>query len=292
MTGAVTTEPTAVPKASAPLIRRLRRPQVSRRRMAVIALRWLLIISVLLLWQFGAGVPGEGFVIVDQFYVSRPTDIYDAIARWYSDGLLLTSIKSTAIVTVLGFFLGAALGLPAGLLLGVSRFVSDVVSPFVSALNSIPRLALVPLFLLWFGLGMTSKLVFVASIVSFLIFYNTYYGVRDVDPQLIHVAKIMRASWWQVLVKITIPSATTWIIAGLRISVSYALIAGVTAEIISSNTGMGFLISHSAGQFYTAGVFGAIIVLMLLSMVLVFLVTLLERRLLRWKPDSLASKEL
>ncbi len=272
---------------------RRRKPRpVSRRRLLVIVLRIGLIAGFLLLWQFGAGTPGEGFVLIDEFYVSRPSEIWAAITDWHTEGVLLDSVLDTAMITVLGFLLGAALGLPVGLLLGVNRFISDVAQPFVSALNSIPRLALVPLFLLWFGLGITSKLVFVASIVSFLIFYNTYYGVRDVDPQLIHIARIMRASRWQLHAKITIPSATTWIIAGLRISVSYALIAAVTAEIISSNSGMGYLITVSAGQFYTAGVFGGILVLMVMSLVLVLVVTLLERRLLRWKPDTLASKEI
>lgn len=271
---------------------RLRKRRIGQRRLLVITLRWVLIAVFLLVWQFGAGEPGRGFVLIDEFYVSKPSDIFRAIWAWQSEGILITNILDTLYVTVVGFLLGAAVGLPVGLLLGVSRFISDVAQPFVSALNSIPRLALVPLFLLWFGLGMTSKLVFVASIVSFLIFYNTYYGVRDVDRQLINVAKIMHASWWQLHAKITIPSATTWIIAGLRISVSYALIAAVTSEIISSNSGMGFLITSSAAQFYTAGVFGGIIVLMVISMLLVFLVTLLEQRLLRWKPDTLASQQI
>jgi NitT/TauT family transport system permease protein len=141
----------------------------------------------------------------------------------------------------------------------------------------------VPLFILWFGIGVTSKLALVATVVFFLVFAATRAGVYSVDEQLTNALRIMGAKPWQVHLKATLPSAFIWIAEGLRVSIPWALVATVTAEILSANEGLGYLIARSAGQFFTAGVFAAIFVLTILGVSLTFLITLVEKRLLRWK---------
>jgi NitT/TauT family transport system permease protein len=253
------------------------------RRYKVQIARTLVIVGLLLAWQLFSGRPGDRFVLVDEFYVSQPTAMVEAIRAWWEQGLLVSSILITLQVTLLGFAIGALLGMITGFLFGTVEFLGRVMSPIMAALYAIPRLALIPLFLLWFGLGIGSKLALVITVIFFLVYYNTHSGVKDVDQELVDVLQVMQASRWDVLRKVTIPSAMTWIIAGLHISVPYALVGAVTGEMIASNRGMGYLIIRASSQFNTAGVFGGILVLMILALGLAGVVSLLERRLLRWK---------
>jgi NitT/TauT family transport system permease protein len=285
--------PAGLPDAPAPLpddarSRRWRGLRITKRRVIVNVCRLAILVGFLALWEWGSGNPRtDDHVLVDEFFVSSPSAIWDALTGWIEEGVLWDSIYVTLQETVIGFFIGATLGLVIGFVLGVNGFLSAVFRPFITALNSIPRLALVPLFILWFGLGINSKLALVATIVFFLVFYSTYEGVADVDRQQLDVLRLMKARRWQLHAKVTLPSAMTWIIAGLRVSVPYALVAAVTAEMIASNRGMGYLVVRSSGQFFTAGVFAGIFVLIIMALVLTGLVTLLERRLLRWKPGRL-----
>lgn len=170
-------------------------------------------------------------------------------------------------------------------MLGLNRYLANVLSPFLSAVFATPRLALIPLFILWFGIGDGSKLALVASVIFFLIFYSTFAGVKDVDSQLIERMKLMRAGRSSIIRKAVLPSATSLIIEGLRISAPHALVGAVTYEMLSSNSGMGFLLITSATQFNTAGVFASIVVMAAMGAVM-GLVSLIERRLLRWRPAN------
>jgi len=254
--------------------------------MIIIIARIALFAGVLLAWEFASGDPDDG-ALVDSFYVSKPSEIWKALTEWWSDGILLESIRATVSATIYGFLLGACLGVIVGIFLGSSPTFGAIFRPFIVALNSIPRLALVPLFILWLGFGAPMKVAFVATIVFFLTFYSTYEGVRDVEQRLLDVLKVMNASKAALQIKVRIPSAMAWIIQGLQVSIPYALVAAVTAEIIGSNTGVGFLIQRSAGVFHTAGVFAGIVVLVVLGLLLNMFVVVLEKRLLRWKPRNL-----
>lgn len=244
--------------------------------------------GVLLFWQLASGDPDDG-ALIDSFYISKPSEIWGALTDWWDEGILLESIQATLTAMFWGFLLGAVSGIVVGVILGSSPVLSGIFKPFLVSLNSIPRLALVPLFILWFGFGLQMKVALVALIVFFLVFYATYEGVRDVEQRLLDVLKVMDASKLTLQMKVRIPSAMAWIIQGLQVSIPYALVAAVTAEIIGSNTGIGFLIQRSAGVFYTAGVFAGIVILVVVSVVINALVTLVERRLLRWKPRNLGT---
>lgn len=285
--GAVVPPAGAQPSAAAVRGRR-RRPGV--KRMIVLISRVALPIALLLAWELAAGDPAaEPGVLIDDFYTSEPSEIWAALLGWVEEGVLLESIQATVVAMLYGFAIGAALGILVGIVLGSSPMLGDIFRPLIVALNAIPRLALVPLFILWFGFGLGSKVALVGLIVFFLVFYNTYEGVRDVEQRLIDVLKVMNASRLTLQLKVRIPSAATWIIQGLRVSVPYALVAAVTAEIIGANTGIGYLIQRSAGNFFTAGVFAGIAVLVVVSVVVNALVTLLEKRFLRWKPRNLSN---
>ncbi|MDQ6525231.1 ABC transporter permease [Nocardioides sp. LHD-245] len=235
-------------------------------------------------WQVFAGKPGSrALVLIDEYYVSRPTDIWDSLVNFVETGVLWPNVWVTVQEMILGFAVGLLLGLLAGFVVGSNRFVSDVAMPYVSALYSVPRLALVPLFLLWFGLGLTSKVAFVGMLVFFLVFYNTYAGVRDVDKDLVNTLRLMGAGRWTIVRRVTIPSAMTWILAGLRVSAPYALVGAVTSEMISSNEGLGYMLTRASGQFDTSGVFAAIAVMMALAIVVNGLVAAAERYFLAWK---------
>ena len=258
------------------------------KRIIVNVSRVALPLAVILFWEFASGDPDEG-ALIDSFYVSKPSEIWDALQGWWQEGVLLDSIQATVTAMFWGFLLGAVLGIIVGVILGSSPMLSDIFRPFLVSLNSIPRLALVPLFILWFGFGLQMKVALVALIVFFLVFYSTYEGVRDVEQRLLDVLKVMNANKLTLQLKVRIPSAMAWIIQGLQVSIPYALVAAVTAEIIGSNTGIGYLIQRSAGTFYTAGVFAGIVILVVVAVIVNALVTLLERRLLRWKPRNLGT---
>lgn len=257
-----------------------------RRRISIIVLQIAIAIGALLFWEWAAGPKDAPGILIDEFYISRPSLIWEALTRWTKEGVLWISIYYTLETTVLGFLIGTGMGLVVGFVLGVNPFLASVFNPFINALYSIPRLALVPLFMLWFGIGVGSKLALVVSVVFFLVFFATYTGVKDVDPELLRKLRLMRANWWSLHLKVTLPSATTFIISGLSISLPYALVAQVTAEMLSSNRGMGYLLIRSSSQFYTPGVFAAITVLMVMGVLLTWCIQLLEQRLLRWKPRA------
>lgn len=259
-------------------------PQLMR-RLLITGIQLVLLVAGLIGWEYFAGKPGEPHVLIDEYYVSKPSKIWEAMGLWVSQGQLWPSLWVTLQTTVIGFVLGALAGLVAGFVLGVNPFLAAVCQPFVDAIYAIPRLALVPLFMLWFGIGLGSKLALVISVVAFLVFYATYAGVKDVDHLLVDKLRLMRASRLQVHLKATLPSAMTFIISGLSVSAPYALVVAVTAEMMSSNRGLGYLLVQSANQFDTAGTFAAIFVLMIVGIVLMLVIRLMEMWLLRWKPQ-------
>jgi NitT/TauT family transport system permease protein len=234
-------------------------------------------VFILLLWH---GASGR---LVDNFFISNPIDVGRRLLDWIADGSLFIHIWATVYATVLGFIVGAIGGVALGIWLGVSPFTSRLLNPYLNALNALPKVALAPLFVLWFGLGIESKVALAAVLVLFLVFLNTYAGVREVDQDLIDGARLMKATRTQVITKVIIPSAMSWVFAGLKISVPYALIGAVLGEMIAANRGLGYLVQFSGSQFDSAGVFAVLIVIALLAVVLNFLVEFVQHRMQQWR---------
>ena len=234
-------------------------------------------IAILFVWQ---GVSGR---LVDNFFISNPIDVGRRLLGWTLDGSIFVHLWATLYATTIGFVLGSVLGAVLGIWLGVSPFVSRLLNPYLYALNALPKVALAPLFVLWFGLGIDSKIALAAALVLFLVFLNTFAGVRQVDQDLIDAARLMKATRIQIISKVIVPSALSWLFVGLRVAVPYALIGAVIGEMIASNRGLGYLVQFSGAQFDTAGVFAVLIVIALLAMALNFVVDIVERRLERWR---------
>jgi NitT/TauT family transport system permease protein len=251
-----------------------------RRTLVVTVARVTLTVLALGSWELVSGR------LVSEFWISSPGAVWSALAAFAGEGQLLPAVWATLVETALGFGAGAAAGIAVGLLFGVSSLVARTLDPFLVAFNSIPRVALIPLFILWFGIGLETKVLFAATLVFFPVFMNTFAGARDVDRDLIDVIRVMGASRFDAVRQVLIPSALVWVFAGLRMSVPFALIGAVVAEMFTSNEGLGYLISVTANQYDTAGSFAALLVTTVLGLALTGAVSLLERRTLRWRPAA------
>jgi NitT/TauT family transport system permease protein len=247
---------------------------------AMVLWQTLLGIAILFVWQ---GVSGR---LIDNFFISNPIDVGQRLIEWTLDGSIFTHLWATIYATMAGFAIGSVLGGTLGIWLGVSPFISRLLNPYLNGLNALPKVALAPLFVLWFGLGIESKIALAAALVLFLVFLNTFAGVRQVDQDLIEIARLMKATRLQVIAKVIVPSAMSWMFAGLRVSVPYALIGAVIGEMVASNKGLGYLVQFSGAQFDTAGVFAVLIVIALLAMTLNFLVDAVQNHLEQWRITS------
>ncbi len=240
------------------------------------AFRTLLIVGLLAAWELLSHV-------VDPFFISRPSAIAQRLWEWTLSGVLLFNTVITLEAALWGLLIGAAGGIVLGFALGQNRTLGSVADPLIVALYSLPKVALAPLFILWFGIGLQSKIALAAITVFFLVFFNTYAGVREVDQDLVDVLRIMGAGRADILRRVVLPSALGWIFVGLKVAVPYALIGAVVGEIVASNRGLGYLVQHSAGQFDSTGVFAALFVLMIVATALNELLTRAQGRLMRWK---------
>lgn len=223
-------------------------------------------------WQFASGR------LIPAFYISSPSDIAAIVWKWLADGSIWLHVGSTIMTLFMGYAVGALLGIGFGLLLGLSPRTERLVAPFIAALYGLPKVALLPLFVIFFGIGLVSKVALVASVVIFLLFYATLAGVRDIDRDIIQSMRLMGARSDEITRKVRLPAILPWIYTGLRTSIGYALTTTVVSEALSSNRGLGFLIEYSASQFNSAGVFGAVVVLLVLSSVIMIPLGMLERR--------------
>ena len=247
------------------------------------ALRVAVLVFFIAAWQVFTGKPGQGLALVDKFWVSQPSDILTRLDRWIDDGTLWFQLAITLREMVSGFAIGALIAVCLGFVLARNLVLARLVDPFMIAFYSIPKLALAPLFILWFGIGLEPKVVLVATVVFFLVFVNTYAGFRDVDQELIDCVRLMGASRRDVFTKVVLPSASAWIFTGLKLAVPNSLIAAVVGELMAANRGLGFLLLNAQGQFDTAGVMAIIVLLMLMGWGINEGVNRAESHLLRWK---------
>lgn len=259
---------------------RRRRAYVEMGRGAMLACQTLLALAILGCWQLASGT------LVENFFISNPVDVTARLWKWFSSGFIYVHLWVTFYETLAGFVLGSLIGVLLGIWLGVAGFTSRLLSPFLFFFYALPKIALAPLFVLWFGLGLASKVALSTVIVFFLVFANTYAGVRDVDRDLINVVRLMKGTRWQLLTYVMVPSAMGWIFTGLKISVPYALIGAIVGELIASNKGLGFLVQLSGAEFDTTGVFAVLAVIGLLAVALNYVVDIAQLRLERWKMVS------
>jgi len=238
----------------------------------------LIAVAILSIWQTLA-TAGK----LDKFFFSRPSDIAQRIVTWFSTGSIWPHLLVTLEEAALAFILGGAAGIVCGLALARSPRLGSLFDPFIRVLNALPRVVLAPIFLLWFGLGIWSKVALGVTVVFFIVFFNTHQGVRDVDRPIVDNARMLGASEWQLTRHVLIPSALTWVFSSLHISVGFAVIAVVVGEYLGASRGVGYLISQAEGVFDTTGVFAGMAVLSGCVLLVGWGVNRLEKYLLRWK---------
>ncbi len=257
-------------------------PAPARRRFepGVLALQILVLVAVLAFWQFGTEAG-----IIRKFFFSQPTAVAERLGDWFfRRHTIYKHIQATFVETVLSFVIGAVFGIIFGFAMARIALLSKVFSPYITILNALPRVVLAPIFTLWFGLGQNSKVALGVSLVFFIVFYNTYQGVREADPHVIDKARMLGASDWQVIRHVQLPSAITWILSSLHTSVGFALAGVVVGEYLGATRGIGYLVSFAEGNFDSTGVFAGMVVLAALVLVIELAIIPIERRLLRWQP--------
>ena len=250
----------------------------------IVVQRVALLAALVLLWEAATGGLGLGWQAVEPSIVARPSAIAADFADYAGSGLLTRDLQATLVEAFLGLALGAFGGIAVGLLFGYWRAVAAVFEPIMVALNSLPRITLAPLLILWFGLGMTSKVLLSLFTVFFVLFFNTFIGVRSVDPELVRVVRVMGGGARQVARMVVIPSVCSWIFAALRTSVSFALTGAVVGEFVGSTSGLGYRMLLAAGLMHTERVFAIMLLLMAVGVTLVEMSRRVEQYLLRWRP--------
>lgn len=251
-----------------------------RRRVATVVNRVGLLLAVMLVWEFLSGR------VLDLFFFSKPSEILYQLYLLAVEGKLWYHLSFTVQEAVYGYLIGVGSGILLGFLFGRYEVLYRMVEPFVIALYGVPRVALAPLFILWFGLGILAKIVISAVLVFFIIFLNTVTGIRNVDPQLLEVVSVMGASERQKMWKVILPAAAPFIITSMRVCVPLAMIGAIVGEFISTNRGIGYLLTEASGAFQTGMLFAGILILLVVVMAMNFAISLLESKLTRWKPKG------
>jgi NitT/TauT family transport system permease protein len=260
------------------------RARAARKRKVLINLvRALLLVGVLGLWEALSRAK-----VIDPFNFSMPSQIWDQISTWVMHGTALGSLGEqiwyTLYEALLGWVLGVVTGVVLGIALGRITLLADVLGPYIKVLNSIPRIVLAPIFVIWFGLGPASKVASAVVLVFFPVFFNAFQGAREVDRNLVSNARILGASDRRVTLQVVIPSATSWIFTSLHVSFGFALIGAIVGEYIGATKGIGLLVAQSQGTFNAAGVYAAMVILAVVALLAEGLLTFAESRIFRWKP--------
>ncbi|MFF9095263.1 ABC transporter permease [Streptomyces sp. NPDC014776] len=256
-----------------------------RRKVVVTSARALLLVAVLGLWELLSRTK-----VIDPFNFSMPSQIWDQISTWVLHGTALGSLGEqiwyTLYEALVGWIVGVIAGVVLGIALGRIAFLADVLGPYIKVLNSIPRIVLAPIFVIWFGLGPVSKVASAVVLVFFPVFFNAFQGAREVDRNLVANARILGASDRRVTLQVVIPSATSWIFTSLHVSFGFALIGAIVGEYIGATKGIGLLVAQSQGTFNAAGVYAAMVILAVVALLAEGLLTFAERRIFRWKTSG------
>ena len=224
--------------------------------------------------------------LLDVFFFSKPSLIAVRMWDWLSSGFIYEHLFTTLIEALLAFIIGTVLGVIFGLTFARVRLLAAVFNPYIRVFNALPRVILAPIFLLWFGLGIASKVALGVTLVFMVVFFNTYQGIREVNPVLLNNVRMLQASQRQLLRYVYLPSAMTWIFSSLHTSIGFALVAAVVGEYLGSARGVGFVVAQAEGVFDTTGVFAGLILTSVVVLGIDLLIERLENYLLRWRPGG------
>jgi NitT/TauT family transport system permease protein len=254
-------------------------------RATLIALQVLVAVIALVIWHLLTTVPvSGGKPLFPPFFFSTPVDVVMRIVKWFSEGTIWRHLWITLVEAMLAFVIGSLGGILVGFWFARQQRVAAVFDPYVKAANALPRIVLAPIFTLWFGLGIWSKVALGVTLVFFIVFFNVYQGVKEVSPTVLANARMLGMNERQLMRHVYWPSALSWMFSSLHISVGFAVVGAVVGEYLGSAAGLGYIILQAEMTFDIAGVFAGMFVLAAFVLVIDFMVTLVERRLLVWRP--------
>jgi NitT/TauT family transport system permease protein len=261
------------------------------RRVQLLALQLLVAAVVLSLWQILATHQFFGRYWLDPFFFSTPADVAARVVRWFREGTIWRHLGITLVEALLAFVIGSLAGVLIGFWFARKPFIAAVFDPYVKMINSLPRVVLAPIFTLWLGLGIWSKVALGVTLVFFIVFFNVYQGVKEVSHAVLANARMLGMSERQLLRHVYWPSALSWMFSSLHTAVGFAVVGAVVGEYLGAAAGLGYLIQQAEGVFDVAGVFAGMFVLGVFVLVIDAVVTLVERRLLIWRPAAAETRD-
>jgi len=255
-------------------------------RAKLLLLQVLVGVLALAIWHVFTTVPIFGVVLLPPFFFSNPADVAARVVKMFAQGTVWKHLWITLWESMLAFGIGAGAGVLVGFWFARKPTVAAVFDPYVKMINALPRVVLAPIFTLWFGLGIWSKVALGVTLVFFIVFFNVYQGVREVSPTVLANARMLGMNERQLMRHVYWPSALSWMFSSLHTSVGFAVVGAVVGEYLGSAAGLGYLIQQAEGIFDVAGVFAGMFVLAVFVILIDAIVTVVEKRLLKWRPAT------
>lgn len=243
--------------------------------------RWMILVVLVAMWQLIGTLDPHVATLI-----STPQRVAVRFGQLLADGQLWPNLLPTLEETIGGLAVGLVIGIVGGFVMARSRIVGAILDPYVVGINGLPRVALGPFFVVWFGIGIASKVLLAASIVFVVVLFNIREGTESIDNDLVAALQSMRASRWNMARHLLLPSLTPWLLASLKIGIGLALTGAVVGELVGANAGLGWYITNSLNTVDITGAVTALLVMALLAMIMYYLVLAVERRALRWRAGS------
>ena len=240
----------------------------------------ILLVAFVILWQFLAEKE-----LINPMFFSSPKEVWADTVEMFSTGYILPHIGITLYAAFLGLFYGIVFGTLIALIVGNYKILAHIVEPIFDGIHGLPLLALGPLFVVWFGIGIKSKIFMATISVFFLVFFNIYAGFKDVDIQLIQTLKLMRANKVQIMTKVIMPSCIPWLMASLKAGVGAAVLGAIVGEYLGATAGLGYVIQMAGGYYNITRVIACVIILMIIMFILNAVVSWIDRKVLKWRPS-------
>src|SRR6202521_2559679 len=256
------------------------------RRLDLLGLEALVALVAIGLWQLLATVPIFDVIVLPPFFFSTPVDVAVRIVKWFAEGTIWRHLWVTLAEAMLAFAIGSFFGVLVGFWFARQPTIAAIFDPYVKMINALPRIVLAPIFTLWFGLGIWSKVALGVTLVFFIVFFNVYQGVREVSQTLLANARMLGMSERQLMRHVYWPSALSWMFSSLHTSVGFAVVGAVVGEYLGSAAGLGYVIQQAEGIFDVAGVFAGMLILAVFVILIDWIVTMVEMRLLVWRPAA------
>jgi len=240
----------------------------------------LVFIAIFIIWEIISYCR-----IIDPFYISKPSLFLMDLWSLFKTGYIYKHIYVTMYETGLGLITGVATGLIAGIILAYYKNVYDIFAPIFASINAMPRIAIAPIFILWFGIGVLSKIALIWTTVFFIVFYNTFFGVKNVNENLVNAIIVMGANRKQIIRLVILPSVISWLLASMRPSVAMALVGSIVGEMLASSEGLGWILIYATGLFNVTRLFSILILLAIIGVALDYCVRAMENKFLKWRPS-------